>query len=75
MKKSRSSAKAAILGARESLRCIPDMLGLSLTVRRKGSRDKININGDKGQPCRVPLVIPKGEESWPFTLTWAEGLE
>lgn len=37
IKNNKLSAKAAILGARESLRWIPDMLGLSLTVRRNGS--------------------------------------
>lgn len=69
IKKSRSSAKAAILGDKESFRCIPDMLGLSLTVRRKGSNAKINIKGDKGHPCLVPLAISKGEDNSPFTFT------
>lgn len=51
------------------------MSGLSLMCCKRGSNEIIKRSGESGHPCLVPLLILKGLEVTPFTLTVAMGEE
>lgn len=52
---------------------IPCMSGLSLSLRRNGSRVSTKRIGDRGHPCLVLLRMGKASDRVPLTLTLAEG--
>ncbi|KAG8535914.1 hypothetical protein GDO81_027467 [Engystomops pustulosus] len=47
----------------------------ALTMHANGSSANANRNGDRGQPCRVPLPKLNGLDSFPFTRILALGSE
>lgn len=49
--------------------------GSALRVQRKGSRERMKIIGDRGQPWRVPFVIVKKSDLVSLTLIAAKGQE
>lgn len=53
----------------------PVIEGSDLTCSASGSMTKLNMSGDSGQPCRVPLEIENGLESISDVYTCAEGEE
>lgn len=48
-----------------------DIIGLvnEKNLQRKGSSESAKRRGDSGQPCLVPLVIPKEGDNTQFTFT------
>lgn len=72
-KRSVSSAKAASLYSLSAV-CIPLMFGLALRQRRRGSMVSVNSNGERGQPCLIPLRIRKAFDRKLLTQTRAMGL-
>lgn len=65
-----SSAKAAILYC---FLVIPWMSAFLPSLRRKGSRVRMNNMGERGHPWRVPFLLGKAFDSSPFTCIFALG--
>lgn len=72
-KRRMSSAKAASLYVR--FISTPLISGFALIGLSNGSRERIKIKGERGQPWRVPSNMEKASDRWPFTRTLAVGLE
>lgn len=64
--KSRSSAKMDKLVLLEPS-LIPVITGLAWRAIARCSMTKVKRRGNRGQPCRMPFKIGKGDERAPFT--------
>lgn len=73
-KRRMSSANAASLYVCWLIR-IPLMSGFSLMRLRRGSRVRMKISGESGQPWRVPFDTEQASDRWPLTWTFAVGFE
>lgn len=72
--RSMSSVKAATLKSLLAL-VSPLISGLALSLFKRGSNDRMKIRGDNEHRCRVPLLMVKAFDRWPFTRTLAEGVD
>lgn len=53
----------------------PDILGSALTASPKGSLRRLNIEGDRGHPSHVALVMGKDQDKIFDMYTCAHGEE
>lgn len=53
----------------------PFISGSVLRLHSRGSRVRVKIKGERGQPCRVPFDNEKEFNRWPLTRTLAVGEE